>query len=247
MKTTLFLILAIIAFGCNTNQRQAGSSEKSDYYTEKYRPQFHFSPEANWMNDPNGMVFYDGEYHLFYQHYPDSTVWGPMHWGHAVSKDLVHWEHMPIALYPDSLGMIFSGSAVVDWKNTSGFGTTGNPPLVSVYTIHNMEQEQAGQNDFQSQGIAYSIDKGRTWEKYEHNPVLPNQGIRDFRDPKVLWHENSQKWIMVLAVQDHIEFYSSPNLKDWTFTGNFGKELGAHGGVWECPDLFQLEVEGSGE
>lgn len=247
MKATLILMAAIIAFGCNTDQKSAGNGEQSVYYAEKYRPQFHFSPEEKWMNDPNGMVFYDGDYHLFYQHYPDSTVWGPMHWGHAISKDLVHWEHMPIALYPDSMGMIFSGSAVVDWNNTSGFGTTGNPPLVSVYTIHNMEQEQAGRNDFQSQGIAYSLDKGRTWTKYENNPVLPNQGIRDFRDPKVIWHESSQKWIMVLAVQDHIEFYSSPNLKDWTFSSDFGKNLGAHGGVWECPDLFQLEVEESSE
>lgn len=247
MKTTLIFMVAFIVFGCNTNQKPANSSDQSGYYNEKYRPQFHFSPESKWMNDPNGMVFYDGEYHLFYQHYPDSTVWGPMHWGHAISKDLVHWEHMPIALYPDSLGMIFSGSAVVDWNNTSGFGTTDNPPLVSIYTIHNMEQEQAGRNDFQSQGIAYSLDKGRSWTKYEHNPVLPNQGIRDFRDPKVIWHESSQKWTMVLAAQDHIEFYSSTNLIDWTYTGSFGKELGAHGGVWECPDLFQLEVQGTGE
>jgi fructan beta-fructosidase len=135
---------------------------------ELYRPAFHFTPPAGWMNDPNGMVNYAGEYHLFYQHYPDSTVWGPMHWGHAVSNDLIHWQHLPIALYPDSIGYIFSGSAVVDWNNTSGFGTEpNNPPLVAIFTYHNMDGEKAGQIDFQTQGIAYSLDKGRTWTKYD--------------------------------------------------------------------------------
>jgi len=157
-------------------------------YLESHRPQYHFSPDSMWMNDPNGMVYYAGEYHLFYQFYPDSTVWGPMHWGHAVSEDLVHWEHLPIALYPDSIGLIFSGSAVVDWDNTSGFQQGEDPPMVAIFTYHNMEGERTEQNDFQTQGIAYSNDKGRTWTKYEGNPVIPNPGIRDFRDPKVFWH-----------------------------------------------------------
>ncbi len=214
---------------------------------EKFRPQFHFTPEKAWMNDPNGMVFYEGEYHLFYQYFPDSTVWGPMHWGHAVSTDLIHWEHLPIALYPDSLGYIFSGSAVVDINNTSGLGTEDNPPLIAIYTYHHIEKERAGKIDYQYQGIAFSLDKGRTWTKYAHNPVLPNPGIRDFRDPKVFWHQDTQKWIMILAVQDRIHLYSSKNLKEWSFESEFGQENGAHGGVWECPDLFKIKVNASSE
>lgn len=239
------LLLAAYLFGCQPAPKQ--QEQPSAYYQEKYRPQFHFSPEANWMNDPNGMVYYQGEYHLFYQYYPDSTVWGPMHWGHAVSKDMVRWEHLPIALYPDSLGYIFSGSAVVDWKNTTGFGTADNPPMVAIYTYHQMEKERAGDADYQYQGIAYSLDKGRSWTKHEGNPVLPNQGVRDFRDPKVSWLAVANKWVMTLAVADHISFYSSPDLKNWTFESDFGKDLGSHGGVWECPDLFPLTVEGTDE
>ena len=196
------------------------------------------------MNDPNGMVYYSGEYHLFYQHYPEGMTWGPMHWGHAVSTDLVHWMHRPIALYPDSLGWIFSGSAVVDEDNTSGFGTQGNPPLVAVFTYHSNEKEKAGASDFQYQGIAFSVDRGRTWTKYDKNPVLKNQGVRDFRDPKVFWHEETHKWIMILAVKDHVELWSSTNLKEWNKLSDFGFDYGAHGGVWECPDLFPLKVEG---
>ncbi|MCW3788289.1 glycoside hydrolase family 32 protein [Plebeiibacterium sediminum] len=213
--------------------------------TEKFRPQFHFTPEANWMNDPNGMVYYDGEYHLFYQYYPDSTVWGPMHWGHAVSNDLVHWDHLPIALYPDSLGYIFSGSAVIDWQNTTGFGSKDNPPMVAIYTYHNMDGERAGRNNYQYQALAYSLDKGRTWTKYKNNPVLPNPGIKDFRDPKVIWHEESEKWIMILAAGDIAKIYSSKDLKSWSFESDFGKGIGAHGGVWECPDLFPIQVKGT--
>jgi fructan beta-fructosidase len=252
MKKRHLIILVIslfaIGFGCKPKQevKSEKGSEHSEYYTEKYRPQFHFSPEANWMNDPNGMFYYEGEYHLFYQYYPDSTVWGPMHWGHAISPDMVHWEHMPIALFPDEHGYIFSGSAVVDWKNTSSLGKDGQPPLIAIFTYHDMEAQKAGEIDFETQGIAFSNDKGRTWTKYGE-PVLKNPGIKDFRDPKVSWHEDSQKWIMTLAVQDHIEFYSSPNLIEWEKDSEFGKELGAHGGVWECPDLFQMNVEGSDE
>ena len=216
-------------------------------YGEQHRPQFHFSPPGHWMNDPNGMVFYEGEYHFFYQHYPDSSVWGPMHWGHAVSADLVHWQQLPIALYPDALGYIFSGSAVVDWNNTSGLGQNGKPPLVAMFTYHNMAAEKAGRKDCESQGIAYSNDRGRTWTKYAANPVLPNPGNRkDFRDPKVIWEEVSRQWVVALAVGDHIEFWGSPDLKKWSHLSDFGKDLGAHGGVWECPDLFPMAVDKSG-
>ncbi|WP_339751910.1 glycoside hydrolase family 32 protein [Algoriphagus aquimarinus] len=212
--------------------------------TEEFRPLYHFTPESGWMNDPNGLIYLDGEYHLFYQHYPDSTVWGPMHWGHAVSTDLVNWESLPIALYPDSLGYIFSGSAVFDTENTSGLGTAENPPMVAIFTYHNAEEANTTSETFQSQAIAFSLDKGRTWEKYEGNPVLPNPGIRDFRDPKVSQITNtdgSKSWVMTLAVLDQINFYSSPDLKNWTLLSEFGKKIGAHGGVWECPDLLPFK------
>jgi fructan beta-fructosidase len=211
-------------------------------YAEKNRPQFHFSPPAHWMNDPNGMVYYKGEYHLFYQHYPDSTVWGPMHWGHAISKDLVHWQNLPIALYPDSIGDIFSGSVVVDNDNTAGFQKGDEKALVAIFTYHNMAMEKAGKNNFQTQGIAYSNDKGRTWIKYSKNPVIKNSGIKDFRDPKVSWHQQSKNWVLTLAAGNEIHFYTSRNLKDWALSGKFGSDEGSHGGVWECPDLIEMRV-----
>ncbi|MCW3804556.1 glycoside hydrolase family 32 protein [Plebeiibacterium marinum] len=241
MKNIITVFLIILSFvSCVKKHDQKK-------YTEQYRPQIHFSLQSGWANDPNGMVYYDGEYHLFFQYNPDTTIWGPMHWGHAISKDLIHWEELPIALYPDSLGWIFSGSAVIDWENTSGLGKNGIPPMVAIFTYHNRELESAGTDKFQYQGIAYSLDKGRTWTKYKNNPVLPNPGIRDFRDPKVSWHPESGKWIMTLAVLDHINFYSSPNLIDWTLESEFGVGIGAHGGVWECPDLFPLQIEGTDE
>ncbi len=248
MNNIYVLILAIFLFhtfwGCTstTGNKKVTSNARENYYQEKYRPQYHFSPEFGWMNDPNGMVYYKGEYHLFYQYYPDSTVWGPMHWGHAVSTDLVHWEHLPIALYPDSNGYIFSGSAVVDWKNTSGFGTSENPPLVAVFTYHNMKKAKEGRVDAENQGIAYSTNKGRTWIKYKGNPVLLNPGIKDFRDPKVFWHKEARQWNMILSAHDHVELYSSPDLKNWKHESSFGANAGAHGGVWECPDMFPLKT-----
>lgn len=233
-------IFAIVFTQCQDMSNETETMAAPELYQERHRPQVHFSPKEKWMNDPNGMVFFAGEYHLFYQYYPDSTVWGPMHWGHAISKDLVHWEHLPIALYPDSLGYIFSGSAVVDWKNTSGFGSEENPPLIAIFTYHDIEGERAKTTTFQSQAIAYSNDKGRTWTKYEGNPVVPNPGIRDFRDPKVIWDEHSEQWVMVFAAQDQVKIYGSKNLKEWQHLSDFGKEHGSHAGVWECPDLFPL-------
>lgn len=239
----LFLFVAVICFqSCDYSRASTKTIDTKDYYSEQYRPQYHFSPEANWMNDPNGMVYLDGEYHLFYQYYPDSTVWGPMHWGHAVSKDLMHWEHLPIALFPDELGCIFSGSAVYDKNNTSGLGKNGKGPLIAIFTHHNFEGEKSGNNKFQYQSIAYSNDKGRSWKKYKNNPVVPNPGIRDFRDPKVIWHEESQKWIMTFAAWDHVKFYSSPNLIDWEHESDFGQGFGNHEGVWECPDLIPMPM-----
>ncbi|MCB0546179.1 MAG: glycoside hydrolase family 32 protein [Phaeodactylibacter sp.] len=244
------LIIALIgsmAYTCN-EPTAPEETQTMNTYLEQHRPQFHFSPQEKWMNDPNGMVYYDGEYHLFYQYYPDSNVWGPMHWGHAISRDLVHWEHLPIALYPDSLGYIFSGSAVVDWNNTSGLGENGKPPLIAIFTHHDPEGERAGRQDFQYQSIAYSNDRGRSWTKYAGNPVLPNtEKIRDFRDPKVIWDERAQQWVMVFAAQNHVKFWASPDLISWAHLSDFGREWGSHGGVWECPDLFPIEVENAAE
>ena len=206
------------------------------------RPKYHFSPKANWMNDPNGLVYYQGEYHLFYQHNPHDTVWGPMHWGHAVSRDLLRWEHLPIALAPDEKGTIFSGSAVVDWKDTSGF-FGGKSGLVAIFTHHYEDPTTGGTT--QSQSLAYSTDRGRTWHKYEHNPVLQDATAKDFRDPKVFWYEPDSKWVMVLAVGDHLRFYSSTNLKDWQYLSSFS--AGSREGVWECPDLFPLPIEGTNQ
>ncbi|MFV8391669.1 glycoside hydrolase family 32 protein [Flavobacterium sp. LB2P6] len=248
--STLFL------FSCKKEETNTifaiNSSEKikidsTETYKEPFRPQFHFSPEKKWMNDPNGMVFYKGIYHLFYQYYPDDIVWGPMHWGHATSTDLIHWTHKKIALFPDTLGMIFSGSAVVDLNNTSGLGTTENPPMVAIFTYHDMAGEKAGRSDYQTQGLAYSLDEGETWLKYEKNPIVKNSGLKDFRDPKVFWNSETNLWNMVLVAGDHAQFYTSENLINWKFESEFGKKIGAHGGVWECPDIFKLKVAGSKE
>ncbi len=229
-----YLLIAILFLSCNTSSKE---SEDTGLYHEKHRPQIHFSPKAHWMNDPNGMVFMNGTYHLFFQYYPDSTVWGPMHWGHATSSNLLNWKEEEIALYPDSLGYIFSGSAVVDKNNTAGFGKDA---LVAIFTYHDAAGEKAGRDNYQTQGLAHSNDGGKTWTKYENNPVLHNPGIKDFRDPKLSWYEETKKWIMTLATKDRISFYSSPDLKNWTKESEFGESVGAHGGVWECPDLFPI-------
>lgn len=244
MKNSLLLALSL-ALTVQISQAQTPAAKPAiPPATPQFRPAYHFSPAKMWMNDPNGMVYYKGTYHLFFQHYPDGMEWGPMHWGHATSPDLVHWQEQPIALFPDKLGWIFSGSAVVDENNTSGFGKNGQVPMVAIFTHHNAEEEKKKTNKHQYQSLAYSLDEGKTWTKYEGNPVLNNPGIPDFRDPKVSWHAPSKKWIMTLATKDRITFFSSPNLKEWTKESEFGEKLGAHGGVWECPDLFPLTLNG---
>ncbi len=237
-----FIIGAVVLVGC----KQSLFEEKKSYTeSELYRPNFHFTPKKGWMNDPNGMFYYNGYYHLFYQYYPDSNVWGPMHWGHAISTDLITWVEKPIALYPDEKGYIFSGSAVVDVKNTSGFGSLKNPPMVAMFTYHDMKKEKAGEINYQSQGIAYSLNEGLTWTKYEANPIIENPNIKDFRDPKMTWDAIHQQWIMILAAGDKTMLYGSKNLKEWALLSDFGKEIGAHGGVWECPDFFPMLVDGT--
>ncbi|KOV57011.1 glycosyl hydrolase family 32 [Streptomyces sp. NRRL WC-3618] len=208
-------------------------------YSETYRPQFHFTPEKNWMNDPNGLVYYEGEYHLFYQYNPNGDSWGDMSWGHAVSKDLVHWQQLPLALSHDDKEMVFSGSAVVDRNNTTGFGTKKNPPMVAIYTSH------AKDTGIQAQSLAYSTDRGRTWTRYRGNPVI-DIGSKDFRDPKVQWYAPTKSWLMTVSMsaEHKVRFYTSQNLKDWKQQSEFGP-AGATGGVWECPDLFPLAVDGN--
>ncbi len=205
---------------------------------DPYRPKYHFSAEKNWINDPNGMVYYKGEYHLFYQYYPDDIVWGPMHWGHAVSRDLLNWEYLPIALYPDDLGMIYSGSAVIDYGNTAGFGPEA---MVAIFTYCDPKTLE------QSQGIAYSLDCGRTWTKYPKNPVLkPTTEMPDFRDPKVFWYDNGDgqgHWVMCLAVGTAVHFYTSPNLIDWEMADRFGGGYGSIAGIWETPEFLKLPLK----
>lgn len=241
MKKTIALCLLLSGYICYSAKAQQLVAEQ---YHEQYRPQLHFSPKANWMNDPNGMIYFNGTYHLFFQYHPDGITPGPMHWGHAITTDLVHWKELPIALYPDSLGYIFSGSAVVDSNNTSGFAKNGKIPLVAIFTSHDPKREKAGSDKTENESLAYSLDSGMAWTKYSGNPVLKNPGIRDFRDPKVMWYAKEKKWVMTLATKDHITFYSSSDLKNWKKESEFGKEAGAHGGVWECPDLFPLTLHG---
>jgi fructan beta-fructosidase len=207
------------------------------------RPRYHFTPRADWINDPNGLVFHQGLYHLFFQYHPNSLDWGPMHWGHATSADLLHWQEHEVALAPDDLGMIFSGSAVLDIQNSTGFAPEGKAPLVAIFTHCHPTSEAQG-IPHQHQSLAYSNDEGKTWQKYEGNPVLKSPGIKDFRDPKVFWHSDSERWVMSLACGDHIAFYASPDLKTWKWLSDFGQKAGAHGGVWECPDLVALPFKG---
>ena len=219
------LALAAVAFG------------QTATYKEPHRPQFHFTPPTNWTNDPNGLVYHDGEWHLFYQYNPFGDRWGHMSWGHAVSPDLFRWRHLAVAIPEAEEVMAFSGSAVVDSRNTSGLGRAGRPPMVAIYTSRTSED--------QTQSIAFSLDRGRTWTQYEGNPVLDVEDPA-FRDPKVFWHEGTQRWIMavVLANQRKVSLYGSPDLKAWTHLSDFGPE-GAHPvSNWECPDLFELPVEG---
>ena len=195
---------------------------------EKFRPAYHHTPQYGWMNDPNGMFYKDGEWHLYYQYNPYGSLWENMTWGHSVSKDLVHWEALPLAIEADALGTIFSGSCVVDKDNTAGFGKNA---VIAFYT-------SAG--EAQTQSMAYSTDGGRTFNKYGKNPVV-TFNAPDFRDPKVFWYDGTNRWIMMLAVGQEMQIWSSANLKDWQKESSFGSEYGNHGGVWECPDLLKIE------
>lgn len=206
---------------------------------ESFRPVYHHTPAYGWMNDPNGMFYKDGVYHLYFQYNPYGSVWGNMHWGHSTSTDLMHWNFEGSAIVPDAWGAIFSGSCVVDHNNTAGFGKDA---VIAFYT----SAKASPWGDVQSQSMAYSLDNGKTFVKYEGNPILTSSE-KDFRDPKVFWYAPGKHWVMMLAVGQHMEIYSSVNLKEWKKEGEFGAMQGAHGGVWECPDLVEIPVEGTRE
>ncbi len=226
--------------------------DTSRLYDETFRPQFHFTAQKGWLNDPNGLVHFAGEYHLFFQHNPHGREWGNMTWGHAVSPDLIHWQQLDHALWPDRMGTMFSGSAVVDWQNTAGFQTGKEPALVAIYTAAGGTSEESKGQPF-TQCLAYSNDRGRTWTKYAGNPVVPNVGDGD-RDPKVFWHAPTKRWVMPLyvgekdpvkkdakgnpATRHACHFYTSPDLKVWSFASKFAEEL------YECPGFFELPVDG---
>lgn len=206
---------------------------------ETFRPVYHHTSAYGWMNDPNGMFYKDGVYHLFFQYNPYGSVWGNMHWGHSTSSDLIHWNFEGVSIVPDAWGAIFSGSCVVDHNNTAGFGKDA---VIAFYT----SAKSTPWGDVQSESMAYSLDNGKTFVKYAGNPIITSLE-KDFRDPKVFWYAPGKHWVMILAVGQHMELYSSVNLKDWKKESEFGKMQGAHGGVWECPDLIELPVEGSRE
>jgi fructan beta-fructosidase len=233
--TTILLACASMALAAGPVNPEADPYPDVDY-KQKYRPQFHFTSKKNWHNDPNGLVYYDGEYHLFFQHNPSGINWGNMSWAHAVSKDMVHWKQIQHAILPHDGGDIWSGSAAVDWKNSTGFGKEGkdaHKPIVLCYSH--------ARKPF-TQQVVYSLDRGRTWTRYEGNPVLPNQGMRNSeRDPKIFWHEPTKKWIMVLyGARGQAGFFNSDDLKKWTKVSHFTRSP-----FNECPDLFKLPVDGN--
>ena len=239
-KIAISLLLWIVA--ASTFLIQSSAQEPS--YDQPWRPQYHFTPPKNFMNDPNGTVFYRGEYHLFYQYNPEDRVWGHMHWGHAVSPDMVHWQNLPIALREEpGKYMAFSGSSVEDRENSSGLCKNPDPSdrscMIAINTAHSKGHHR--------QNLAYSNDRGRTWTNYADNPVS-DLGLRDFRDPNVFWYEPQHKWVMiaVLANEKSVVILDSPDLKNWTRRSTFGP-AGENKGVWECPDLFELAVEGTNE
>lgn len=206
---------------------------------EIFRPVYHHTPAYGWMNDANGLVFKDGEYHLYFQYNPYGSVWGNMHWGHSVSRDLVHWQHLPVAIERDTMGHIFSGSCVVDARNDAGTGTNN---IIAFYTSHRSTQPG---HQRQVQCMAYSSDNGRTFTKYEGNPIItPFDGLEDFRDPKVFWYAPQEKWVMIVSADKNMRFYESRNLKDWTYMSEWGEGYGPQPNQFECPDFIQLPVDG---
>ena len=255
MKLFIYPVLFLFVFnnvGCNSSNSSTTSTIPNPSKAEDaYRPAYHFTADSNWINDPNGLVFHNGEYHLFYQYNPFGAKWGHMSWGHSVSKDLIHWKTLPVAMYEDKnpndndTTMIFSGSAVIDKNNTSGFANGSQRlPLVAVYTsfVHHTFKPKG-----QHQSIAFSNDDGLTWTKYNGNPVLDIKSL-EFRDPKVFWYEPHQKWVMIVLKPEvhQAQLYSSKNLKDWNYLSSWGG-AGNTARIWECPDLIEMTVKGTNE
>ena len=220
----------ISTFSCWKNMSFSDTFDMQN--REQYRPIYHHTPAYGWMNDPNGMFYKDGVWNLYFQHNPYGSQWENMTWGHSTSTDLVHWKYEGDAVEPDALGTVFSGSAVVDMENTSGFGKGA---VIALYT-------SAGES--QTQSLVYSTDNGKTFHKFEGNPIITSN-VPDFRDPHMFWNEDIKKWNMIMAVGQHMEIYSSDNLKDWKYESSFGEKYGNHGGVWECPDLMKMKVRGT--
>lgn len=209
---------------------------------EKFRPIYHHTPAYGWMNDANGLVYKDGEYHLYFQYNPYGSKWGNMHWGHSVSKDLVHWTHEQPAIARDTMGHIFSGSCVVDHNNTAGFGKDA---IIAFYTSH---KNLPGNHQRQQQCITYSLDNGRTYTKYEGNPVLtPFDGLENFRDPKVFWYAPQNKWVMIVSADKNMRFYESKDLKKWNYMSEWGAGYGPQPNQFECPDFFEMAVDGNAQ
>lgn len=209
---------------------------------EKFRPIYHHTPAYGWMNDANGLVYKDGEYHLYFQYNPYGSKWGNMHWGHSVSKDLVHWTHEQPAIARDTMGHIFSGSCVVDHNNTAGFGKDA---IIAFYTSH---KGLPGNHQRQQQCIAYSLDNGRTYTKYEGNPVVtPFDGLENFRDPKVFWYAPQNKWVMIVSADKNMRFYESKDLKKWNYMSEWGAGYGPQPNQFECPDFFEMAVDGNAQ
>jgi fructan beta-fructosidase len=237
-------ILTITLAVAGIADARAQSHDSTEVMT--YRPVYHFSPPQNWTNDPNGLVFYSDRYHIFYQYNPEGDTWGHMSWGHATSRDMMKWEHEPVALqdYPNGNGtttMFFSGTAVADKNNSSGLAKKdGEIPLVAIYTAH---IDSAGKGISQSQSMAYSLN-GKEFTRYDHNPLI-DLHTTDFRDPKVFWHEGTKRWVMIVALplDYRLQFYASPDLKNWNLLSEFGDKLGDKSKIWECPDVFELPVE----
>lgn len=232
IRSALLAVLALVA--CRDEPRAPAT------FDERYRPLYHFTPDRNWMNDPNGLVFYDGEYHLFFQHNPHGDTWGHLSWGHAVSADLVNWRQLPLAI-PERDVMIFSGSAVMDWDNVSGLGAEGAPAMVAIYTGYDPDDHT------ENQQMSFSLDRGRTWRAFEGNPILEAGRDGMFRDPKVFWHAPTRRWVMTVSrsAENVVSFFVSENLRDWREVSSFGP-AGVVAGPWEVPELLEVPVDGGG-
>jgi levanbiose-producing levanase len=240
----LFTVLAVTAVSCVPPSSLLAASPID---TPQWRSAIHYTPQRNWMSDPNGLVYYKGLYHLFYQYNPHGNFWGDMSWGHATSRDLIHWDEQAVAMRANSTEEVFSGSVVADTRNTSGLGTAKAPPLVAIYTSA-YKAGSGHEPGVQAQSLAYSTDDGRTWQQYAHNPVLTlNPESRQFRDPKVSWYAHGGYWLMTAVVADAhvVKLYRSDNLVDWTFLSDFTlPDVPHRGALWGMPDLLALALDG---